>query len=236
MPPAQKFRCEVQEVVAHGDRVYTVALRPERAAPRFQAGQFLHLALDPYDPTGFWPESRVFSIASSPDHRTELRITYSAQGAFTSRMETELVPGRGVWVKMPYGEFIIHPQGEIVLLAGGTGITAFTAFLQQLSGNEPCTVLLAYGARHDRLLIYRDLVERCAARSPVLKRLYFVEQSTDTMAVAGRVAVDPLWSLLQRPEKASYFIAGPPLMLKSLEADLRARHVRPEAIHIDAWE
>ena len=53
---AQKLRCVVDRVVDHGERVYTVALRPERPAPRFRAGQFLHLALDPYDPTGFWPE------------------------------------------------------------------------------------------------------------------------------------------------------------------------------------
>src|SRR6476469_4200804 len=136
MAPAQKLRCTVDGVIAHGDRVYTVTLRPERPAPRFRAGQFLHMALDAYDPTGFWPESRVFSIASAPSQRDLLRITYSVQGAFTARMEAGLVPGREVWVKMPYGHFIIEPRGEVVLLAGGTGITAFTAFLEQLGGEQ----------------------------------------------------------------------------------------------------
>ena len=64
----------------HGERVYTLALRPERPVPRFRAGQFLHLALDPYDPTGFWPESRVFSIASPPAQRDSVRITYAVHG------------------------------------------------------------------------------------------------------------------------------------------------------------
>jgi ferredoxin-NADP reductase len=236
MPPPQKLRCTVDEIVAHGDRVYTVVLRPERPAPRFRAGQFLHLALDSYDPTGFWPESRAFSIASAPPERNLLRITYSAQGAFTVRMEQQLARGREVWVKMPYGEFIIEPRGEVVLLAGGTGITAFTAFLQQLNGSEACSVLLAYGARHEGLLIYRHLVERCAARASDLTTLYFLEQAADTTAEAGRVAIEPVWSRLRDPLEARYFIAGPPLMLKGLEADLRARDVQPEAIHIDAWE
>jgi toluene monooxygenase electron transfer component len=151
-------------------------------------------------------------------------------------MEAELSRGREVWVKMPYGEFVIEPRGEIVLLAGGTGITAFTAFLEQLSGSEPCSVLLAYGVRHKGLLIYRHLLEQCAARTSALTTLYFLEQSTDTMAVTGRVSVEPVWSLLRSPLEASYFIAGPPLMLKALEADLRDRNVRPDAIHIDAWE
>jgi ferredoxin-NADP reductase len=236
MPSAQKIRCVVDNIVAHGDRVYTVTLRPERPAPRFRAGQFLHLALDRYDPSGFWPESRAFSIASGPDDRNQLRITYSAQGAFTSRMEADLVPGHEVWVKMPYGEFIIEPRGEVVLLAGGTGITAFTAFLEQLDGSEACSVLLAYGARHEGLLIYRNLVEQCAARASDLTTLYFLERAADTTAEAGRVAIKPVWSRLRDPLGARYFIAGPPLMLKGLEADLRARDVQPEAIHIDAWE
>ena len=36
------------------------------AVTPFKPGQFLHLALDAFEPGGFWPESRVFSIASAP--------------------------------------------------------------------------------------------------------------------------------------------------------------------------
>src|SRR5215210_4075540 len=129
---AQKLSCVVEQVVDHGERVYTVALRPERPAPRFRAGQFLHLALDPYDPTGFWPESRVFSIASPPAERELVRITYAVHGRFTARMERDLVEGKAVWIKMPYGDFFIESGPEVVLFAGGTGVTAFTAFLEDL--------------------------------------------------------------------------------------------------------
>jgi ferredoxin-NADP reductase len=237
MAPAQKLRCTVDSVVAHGDHVFTVTLRPERPAPRFLAGQFLHLALDAYDPTGFWPESRVFSIASAPSQRDLLRITYSVQGAFTARMEADLVPGREAWVKMPYGHFIIEPRGEVVLLAGGTGITAFTAFLEQFGTEEnDCRVCLAYGARHEGLLVYRELVERSVARRERLTALYFLEHGTDSQAIAGRVALDPIWTGLMQPEEASYFIAGPPPMLTSLKTELGRRGVPAGAVHIDAWE
>src|SRR5579863_8468713 len=96
----QKVPCVVERIVAHGERVYTLALRPVRPLPCFLAGQFLHLALDPYDPTGFWPESRVFSIASPPSARETVRITYAVHGAFTARMERDLVEGRQVWIKL----------------------------------------------------------------------------------------------------------------------------------------
>src|SRR5437764_3360104 len=176
MAVTRKLDCVVEQIVPHGERVYTLSLRPHRHVPRFRAGQFLHLALDPYDPGGFWPESRVFSIASPPAERERVRITYAVHGRFTSRMENDLVEGRKVWIKMPYGDFVIDSQGEVMLFAGGTGVTAFTAFLEDLPRASRQPVTLAYGARTKALLIYRDVLERCAQRLPCFRASYFVEQ------------------------------------------------------------
>jgi ferredoxin-NADP reductase len=244
MAAPQKLVCAIDRIVDHGERVYTVALRPERDAPRFRAGQVLHLALDPYDPSGFWPESRVFSIASSPSQRDLLRITYAVHGRYTARMEAELVEGGQVWIKMPYGDFVIDSPSDVVLLAGGTGISAFTSYIEELDGAADRACVLAYGARTSDLLIYRDLVERTAARAPALDVSYFVEQDRDAKAPegshgkwhAGRVSVDALWPHLARPLASDYYIAGPPAMLRDIGSALRARSVRSEAIHIDAWE
>ena len=236
---AQKLKCVIEQIVDHGERVYTLVLRPERPAPRFRAGHFLHLALDPYDPTGFWPESRVFSIASPPAERDLVRITYAVHGRFTARMESELAEGKEIWIKMPYGDFVIESAPEVVLFAGGTGITAFTAFLEDLAPASGPPVTLAYGARTGRLLIYRDVVERCARRVPSLQVSYFVEQAGDgspSAARPGRVSVDAIWPGLRQPFASTYYISGPPPMLRGIGDDLRARNISPEAIHIDAWE
>jgi ferredoxin-NADP reductase len=245
MPVTQKLGCVVERVVAHGERVYTLALRPERLVPRFRAGQFLHLALDPYDPSGFWPESRVFSIASSPEQRDIVRITYAVHGRFTARMESDLVEGRHVWIKMPYGDFVVDGRTDVVLFAGGTGITAFTAFLEGLTPAEHQSVRLAYGARTYSLLIYRDVVERCARRLPSLEVTYFIEHDGETgspalaprlRSIPGRVSVDTVWPQLGCPFDTAYYISGPPPMLRTIGQDLRARNISPAAIHIDAWE
>ena len=243
----QKLGCVVERVVAHGERVYTLALRPEKPEkpiPRFRAGQFLHLALDPYDPSGFWPESRVFSIASPPAQRDTVRITYAVHGRFTARMENDLVEGRQVWIKMPYGDFVIDSRADVVLFAGGTGITAFTAFLEGLTPDAHQSVTVAYGARTNSLLIYRDVVERCAQRLQSLDVSYFVEHDADSdpaierrvRSTPGRVSVEAVWPRLGRPFDASFYISGPPPMLRTIGQDLRARNISPEAIHIDAWE
>ena len=239
MPVIQKLSCVVERVVPHGDRVYTLTLRPERPVPRFQAGQFLHLALDRYEPTGFWPESRVFSIASPPSQREAVSITYAVHGPFTQRMERELIEGREAWIKMPYGDFVVDGGSDVALFAGGTGVTAFTAFLEALPPDTPHQVTLAYGARSSDLLIYRGVLERSAARLPSLQVLYFVEDAADAAAASmlpGRVSVEAVWARLARPAETHFYISGPPPMLRSIGDDLRARGVPPEAIHIDAWE
>ena len=239
MPTPLKFRCQVSRIVAHGDGVYTVTLRPERPVPRFRAGQSLHLALDAYDPTSFWPDSRVFSIASSPSRRDAIEITYAVHGRFSARMERELVEGRELWVKMPYGDFVVDDRAEVALFAGGTGITAFTGFLGSLAGSVGNAVTLAYGARSANLLIYRDLVEACARRSDRLRVRLFSEDHADSGQAAmtcGRVSVEDVLPLVRELRGAQFYISGPPAMLRAIGDELSAHKISREAIHLDAWE
>jgi ferredoxin-NADP reductase len=233
----QKLRCEVEEVIPHGERVYSLILRPERPVMRFLPGQFLHLTIEDYQAGDFWPDSRVFSIASSPAERDHLRITYAVKGNFTSRMEAELHPGRAVWVKLPYGDFIITPEREVCILAGGTGITAFTAFISGLGADYPDRVSLFYGARRPDLLIYRSLVETVARGCPNLQAHFLVEEEYEgTDCLQGRIEARRVWEFLLAPLKVHYYLSGPPDMLHALRAELHGRNVPASQIHIDAWE
>jgi ferredoxin-NADP reductase len=238
----RKMACRIEALVAHGDRVYSMRLRPERPVPRFRPGQFLHLALDRYDASGFWPESRVFSIASAATRLDELEICYAVKGRYTERMERELVVGGEVWVKLPYGDFVVGGHDDVVLLAGGTGISAFTAYLESLPASPPRSVVLGYGARAIELLLYDRLVGHLAATLPGFQAVEFVEQApparTERLVPIhqGRLDLDVVWHLAPRPLEAGFYISGPPQMLWSFAADLRRRGVTDEAIHTDAWE
>lgn len=230
MPVVRRLCCEAERVVDHGEHVYTVTLAPEAPVPAFRPGQFLHLALDPFEPGGFWPESRVFSIASSPTERGHLSITYAVKGSFTSRMERELAPGRDVWVKLPYGEFTVEPGRDAVLFAGGTGVTAFTAFLGSLAADGAQRVALFYGARTPDLFVYGEFVRRRAAEVPGLDA-HLVCESTD-----GRLSVDAAWPAIESLDSPLVYLSGPPAMLTALTSQLQARGVADDRIRTDAWE
>jgi len=232
-----KFRCQVTEIQAHGEQVYSLFLKPEVPAPRFRPGQFLHLALDEYTPGDFWPDSRTFSIASAPAERQLLRITYAVKGKFTTRMAAELQAGSQVWVKMPYGEFNVRTDQDVCLLAGGTGVTAFTAFLAGLAATTPQQVHLFYGARRPELLIYRPLVQAAAQRCPGLQVHYFAEYDYDgTDCQPGRIEAETILGSVPEPLSLTYYLAGPPGMIAALTTGLRQRGLPPGQIVADAWE
>ncbi len=248
MSMPRKIRCSVESVTDHGGRVYTVELCPAGAVPSFRPGQFLHLTVDDYDPAGFWPESRVFSIASSPADRRRLRICYSVKGRYTTKMEQALNAGAQVWVKLPYGEFVIDDTSDAVLLAGGTGISAFTAFLEALAPERARPVTLVYGARNPSLFLFQQMILGQFAAVPNFHLIFFSEEPTGAFGkelaqlpkapdcLAGRITLDPIWPKLADPMKKVFYLSGPPAMLSTLGAGLRKRGIAPGHIRTDAWE
>ena len=238
MPVPRKFRCEVSRVIDHGERVYSIFLAPEKRLPRILPGQFLHLALDPYDPSSFWPESRVFSIASPPSDQHCVRITYAVKGKYTTRMEKELIEGKEVWVKLPYGEFVINNSCDVVLFAGGTGVTAFSAYLDQLESDHANSISVFYGARNLDLLIYRSMINRKVETCPELHAWYFSEDGHPQKdhEVKGVLSVKSAFERLDKPLEKEYYLSGPPGMLQALREDLVQRRISSDLIKIDSWE
>ena len=251
MSMPRKIRCGVEAITDHGGRVYTVDLAPASSAPSFRPGQFLHLTVDDYDPSGFWPESRVFSIASSPRDRNRIRICYSVKGRYTTKMEQALKVGGEVWIKMPYGEFVIDETSDAVLIAGGTGISAFTAFLEALTPHGSQAVTLVYGARTPGLFLFQKMILVQLAAVPKFNAVFFTETPDEAFAklmtalpraplcLTGRISLDALFRLppsVLRPPSSVFYLSGPPVMLNTLSAGLKSRGLPPEQIRTDAWE
>jgi NAD(P)H-flavin reductase len=262
MSMPRKISCTVEAIIDHGGGVYTLDLTPSAQAPPFRPGQFLHLAVDEYDPSGFWPESRVFSIASSPRERNRIRICYSVKGRYTTKMEQILRPGAQVWVKLPYGDFVIGEGEDVVLLAGGTGISAFTAFVEGLKPEHPKQVWLVYGARDPSLLLSREMFFERSRQVPNLRLIFFTETAGELLdsdladlqrahpslpegssrftshvsRFTGRISLDAVFSCVPQAEAKVYYISGPPIMLSALSEQLKTRGLPPAQIRTDAWE
>jgi ferredoxin-NADP reductase len=248
MSMPRKIRCVVESITDHGGRVYTVDLAPDGMVPSFHPGQFLHLTVDDYDPADFWPESRVFSIASSPRDRRRLRVCYSVKGRYTTKMELALKVGSEVWVKLPYGEFVIDNASDAVLIAGGTGISAFTAFIEALKPESPRKVWLAYGARKPQLLLYQESHLSQLGHVPGFSVMFFTETAdaefTSRLAAlpkpaecfSGPINVAAVLARVPEPAGKVFYLSGPPVMLSALSADLKSQGLPADHVRTDAWE
>lgn len=224
------MQARVAEIIKHVDDVYQVTFVPEKPLPQFKAGQFLHLALDAYDPCGgLWPESRAFSIASSWG-RGVITIVYSVRGSFTNRMKNELAVDKMVWLRLPYGSFIVgayDQQQDVVLVAGGTGVAPFVPYLeeelQQPSGRK---IYLSYGIRDEQCFLFKDLMQKCCQDLPGFTMDLFSGKPIDFEQVGQRAGGmnNPL-----------YFISGPRNMLTSLRDFLIARGIAEDKVLIDDW-
>jgi len=223
-----KIEAIVKEVNDHGDGVFAVSFEVPKWATRFKAGQFLHLTLEEFDPVeGFWPESRVFSIASQP-RNDYVEILFSVKNKYTERMSREIKPGQNIWLKLPYGDFIIknHVQdkSEIVLIAGGTGIAPFIPYLLEWEQSDKTLPLtLYYGIRNNDHYYYKELINR-------------LSNIADINVANGSFDINGISDELSKKENIACFISGPPDMIQMFKNALISKGVGKNDIIIDAWE
>lgn len=228
MANPSKFKAVVNKIISYGDGVYSVDFSLEKGIAKFKPGQFLHLTLDEFDPSsGFWPESRVFSIASVPGV-SHVQIIYSVKGAYTKKMSHELSEGKEVWLKLPYGDFIIekHIQNaeKIFMIAGGTGVSPFIPFLKNYSSEKySVPIALYYGIRNESFYLYREVIEA-------------LKERIDVRVISGMMDIKTISGEIVSSKGARCFISGPPVMINSFKQTLLSMAFKPENIVIDEWE
>ncbi len=133
----RKIPCVVRGVTDHGEHVYTVELEPSmRGAARSSPGS--SCTWRSIRTTGRLLAGvagvldRQLARRAGPARRSPTRSRARSRRAWSASWPSE----RSVWVKLPYGEFMVDPARDAVLFAGGTGVTAFTAFLRSLDARS----------------------------------------------------------------------------------------------------
>jgi propane monooxygenase reductase subunit len=193
---------------------------------KYYPGQFLHIALDPdYDGSGQWPESRCFSMQSSPDDES-VKITYAVKGRFTKQMEEQLHVGSEIWLKLPYGDLFTkdHNKVNTVFIAGGTGITPFLSLFKHSSFTEYSNPRIYLGFRSESYNIYLKELISVKLCDP---KFYYED-------IDGLLDIDKIFS--ENGINNDYFISGPPVMIKFFKEKLITQGVPGIQILTDDWE
>jgi NAD(P)H-flavin reductase len=234
----KKYKSKVEKITNPIPGIYTISFSSDKKFI-YNPGQFLHLSLDEYDGAGQWPESRCFSMQSSPNEET-LKITFAVKGNFTKRMSQELHGGKVLWLKMPYGDIFQrnHDKNNCVFIAGGTGVTPFLSLFTHESFKEYINPRIYFGFRTKEYNIYNDELNVMQKISEIHTNSYhsqetkFVEfayEDTD-----GLIDINKIFS--KCGVHSTYFISGPPVMIKSFKKFLLDKAVLENNIITDDWE
>ncbi|MFD5572045.1 ferredoxin reductase family protein [Streptomyces cadmiisoli] len=218
-----RHRLRVSAVVPENDDVVSVHVTGrdlDRLPAR--AGQFfLWRFLTP----DRWWQANPFSLSAAPDGRT-LRLTVKAAGDGSAALR-RLRPGTRVFAEGPYGAFttLHRTRADVLLIAGGVGVTPIRALLEELHGHA--------------VVIHRVATERDAVLHDELRELAEAK-GAELHLVTGPVAPDrlaphELARLVPDVADRDVYLCGPPGMTAAVLRSLRELGVPGRQIHFERF-
>jgi predicted ferric reductase len=216
---AYRRRATVSEVVIEPGGVTSVLVRTKTAeAINAQSGHFFRLRFLTRD---LWWESHPYSLSAAPG-ADSLRFSIKALGRH-SRAISELPIGTRVLLAGPYGTLTVQrrTRPDVLLIAGGIGITPLRALFESFEAGELILIYLA-GSREqtaDRLSaaglaeLVPDVAERdvfICAPTPMMTQL------ADTLRTLGVPPGNVHWEAFELIESGP----SPPRRLLAIAASI----------------
>ena len=195
-----KHRFQVEKVVPETADVVSVYIKGQKLGQLpFQPGQFM---IWRFLDKGRWWQAHPFSISVAPNGRY-LRLTAKMLGDFT-RSLPNLAPGTWVSVDGPHGNFTADrlSNPNLLLIAGGVGITPIRSMLEHLPQSTG-SVVLVYAARTQADLALRAEIEKRLPPGPAPRSNTYspMNQPRALPAVCSTTPTCGLWCRTRPPAK-----------------------------------
>lgn len=205
------MRAKIERIVKETENVKRFFFSLEhRDDFSFVPGQFVMLAIPGL------PEhenNRSYSIASAP-HETEIElcISLNPQGNATPIL-WDMKPGEALLMSPPQGNFVFRNDWEMetVFVCTGTGIAPFRSMLRHWISNPgtetPKQVMLIFGNRYEKDILYREEWEDMAASMPWFT--FIPVLSRDEMWKGAKGYVHPIYKkLYANGRDARFYVCG----------------------------
>ena len=218
--------------------------------PRFSPGQYISVKVRP--PGLPYDQIRQYSLSAVPNGR-QFRISvkqedaptgspYMPPGTVSNYLHRNVQEGDTLLVHTPAGRFMVDERnaGPVVLMSGGSGITAVLGMFEHLVKNTSREVLWLHAARSREYHSFGGVVQALGALRGGLQCLTLYEtvsvddvQGRDFDAV-GRISVELLRTRLPEAD-AEFYYCGPAGFMTATEVVLDALKVPPHRRHNEAF-
>ncbi|MNO93820.1 Anthranilate 1,2-dioxygenase electron transfer component [compost metagenome] len=206
----------------------------------------LHLDLGTSPPLDFLPgqyarlsipgteSKRSYSFANRPSERNQLQflIRLLPDGVMSNYIRERCQVGDDIMLEAPLGAFYLrHVAKPLILVAGGTGLSALLGMLDDLA-ERGCAqpVHLYYGVRDAADLCERARIEAYAERLPGFRYTEVVsDPSPQWTGKRGYIAEHFDISEL-RDAPVDMYVCGPPPMVESIKDWLQAQAL--DSVHL----
>lgn len=214
---------------------------------KYKSGQFLTLKL----PIQNKVENRAYSLSSSPYAHKFLRITVKkvVDGVVSNYICDSLKEGQKIEVEKPTGNFFIQPsarkQRNLVLFAGGSGITPIYSIILSILNKEPKSkITLIYANRNEASIIFMsELTTLLEAHKDSISIVFLLDESIEDSLAANyqvnKISEDLLVSIMEEKEilfkEALFMLCGPQGFMDAVVDILKSKEVAPEKIKLEAF-
>jgi len=195
----------------------------------FKAGQHMNFTL-PHDNPDDRGINRYFTISSAP-HEERIMITTRIAREHSSTFKNALMgmgKGQEISALQPQGKFIIEDYSRsYVFFAGGIGITPFRSILVDLDHVKrikEMEVFLLYANRSNDI-VFKDELDLLATRNLSLIVRYVISPEVCN--------IEMLKAVIPNYRDKTYYISGPPGMVKSIGDSLTAENIGDSQINRD---
>ena len=186
---------------------------------------------------------RSYSISSSPLRTDYVEVTVKQQGVVSSFLNRDAKPGLMVEAHGPFGQFYFDKGRDrnIVMFAGGSGITPVMAILRYIEEAAPDTeTTLVYAVHTERDIIFEEELAGLRNRMPRF-RYHVVASSPGATwrGERGRLDRDMIAAQLNGIGQQTFFLCGPVGFMATVKEALlslgvRAGQIRQERFTIGA--
>jgi predicted ferric reductase len=219
---AARHRLRVAEVRPEGPGVVSILVEGHHLHElQAEPGQFFRWRFLTPD---HWGNAHPFSLSAAPT-ATALRLTVKALGD-GSRDLQQLPVGTWVIAEGPFGAVTSarRTRRNVLLIAGGVGITPMRALFETLPIGPGEDLLLLYRARTADELLFRDELDAIAARRGV-RVGYLLGPDREPLSASGLLRMVP--DLVDR----DVYMCGSPGLTSAVRRSLRTAGLPREQLH-----